>query len=415
MINSYILPRICFLLFTCILISCNNSEEKIIEKIEINQWRGDNRDGKFDEKNLQKTWQKDGPKLIWFKDSIGNGYGSPVITSNKVYIQGEIDSIGYLFSFNLDGKLEWKSEYGTEWMESYVGSRSSPTVIGDLIYVCSGLGDIVCFKADGSKLWSKNFINHFHGKNTRFGFSESLLIDDSLVFASTGGTDTNIVALDRFTGNLKWISKAKSEIPAYCSPVMINKNNRKILVTFSEHELLGIDAISGKLLWSHYQDTLCDIHGNTPIFENDYLYYVTGCGNGVVKLKISDNGEQIEQVWKTSALDNIMGGIIKVDSLIIGTSHRKKNIRCINANDSTFVDSLKFGRGSIIYADNLLYCYNEEGEVGLIKIFPKLELISSFKIEKGTLEHFAHPAIKNGILYIRHGNALMAYDIKSKV
>ncbi|OFX61112.1 MAG: hypothetical protein A2046_08310 [Bacteroidetes bacterium GWA2_30_7] len=403
----------CFLIVT-VTTSCSNSESKEIIEIEKSQWRGDNRDGKFNETNLLKSWTAKGPELLWFNDSIGNGYGSPVITSEKVYIQGEIDSIGYLFAFNLSGKLEWKSEYGTEWMESYIGSRSSPTVIGDLIYVCSGFGDISCFKNDGSKVWSKNFLKNFNGKNTRFGFSESLLVDDSLVFASPGGIDTNIIALNRFNGELKWISKAKSEIPAYCSPILINRNNRKIIVSFSEHELLGIDAINGNLLWSHLQDTMCDIHGNSPIYDNGFLYYVTGCGNGTVKLKLSDNCENIEQVWKTMAIDNIMGGIVKIDSLIIGTSHRKKNIRCVNANDSSFVDSLNFGRGSVIFADDLLYCYNEAGEVGLLKVFPKLELISSFKIEKGTFEHFSHPAIKNGVLYIRHGKSLMAYDIKKK-
>lgn len=397
-----------------LFISCNNSEETNEKKLELSQWRGEYRDGIFNETNLLKKWPENGPKLLWSVDSIGNGYGSPVITSDKVYVQGEIDSIGYLFAFSLTGKLEWKTEYGTEWMENYIGSRSTPTIVGDMIYVCSGQGDITCIKTDGSKIWSKNLLSNFHGKNTRFGFSESLLIEDSLVFASPGGIDTNIIALNRFTGDLKWICKAKSEISAYCSPMLINKNNHKILVTFSEGSLLGIDAKSGNLLWSHSQDTLCDIHGNTPIYENDYLYYVTGCGNGVVKLKLSENGDKIDQIWKTSALDNIMGGVVKVDSLIIGYSHRKKNIRCINANDSTFVDSLSFGRGSVIFADGLLYAYNEAGEVGLIKIQPKLELISSFKIEKGTLEHFSHPVIKNKTLYIRHGISMMAYDIGDK-
>jgi len=39
-------------------------------------------------------------------------------------------------------------------------------------------------------------------------------------------------------------------------------------------------------------------------------------------------------------------------------------------------------------------------------------VVSKFKIVNGTKEHFAHPVISNGVLYIRHGNALMAYEIK---
>jgi hypothetical protein len=42
----------------------------------------------------------------------------------------------------------------------------------------------------------------------------------------------------------------------------------------------------------------------------------------------------------------------------------------------------------------------------------KLEIISRFKVPLGTKEHWAHPVIDKGVLYIRHGAALMAYDIR---
>ena len=70
-------------------------------------------------------------------------------------------------------------------------------------------------------------------------------------------------------------------------------------------------------------------------------------------------------------------------------------------------------KGSLIAADNLLFCYTDNGYVNLIKgIGTKLEVISKFKITKGEKEHFAHPVIDSGVLYVRHGNALMAYQIK---
>jgi hypothetical protein len=42
----------------------------------------------------------------------------------------------------------------------------------------------------------------------------------------------------------------------------------------------------------------------------------------------------------------------------------------------------------------------------------KLEVAGKFKITKGEKEHFAHPVIANGVLYVRHGNVLMAYQVK---
>ena len=72
------------------------------------------------------------------------------------------------------------------------------------------------------------------------------------------------------------------------------------------------------------------------------------------------------------------------------------------------------GKGNVITADGLIYFYGQNGKVGLIQPDPRrFELISSFKINRGTNEHWAHLVISDGILYVRHGDTLMAYDIRS--
>jgi len=381
---------------------------------EISQWRGEHRDGKYNETGLLKSWPDNGPVMVWFNDSIGNGYGSPLITSDCIYVQGEIDSIGYLFSFDLKGKLRWKSSYGKEWMENFTGSRSTPTVIGNLIYVCSGLGEIVCFeKEKGTIKWSKNMITDYNGKNIRFGFSESLLIDENTLFATPGGKDTNIVALDRFNGDLKWIGKGKSQISAFCSPLLIKLPNRKLIVTFSLSEFMAIDVKDGSLLWSQPQDTNCDIHANTAIYENGCIYYAAGCGNGLVKLQISENGSKMDEIWRSKDLINYYSGFVKINDKIFGACEKKNKWVAIDATSGKLLDSLDFKKGVTIYADSMLYCYNDKGQIGLVNPFEdKMKLISTFKINKGTKEHFSHPAIKDGLLYIRHGQSLMVFNIR---
>jgi hypothetical protein len=73
-------------------------------------------------------------------------------------------------------------------------------------------------------------------------------------------------------------------------------------------------------------------------------------------------------------------------------------------------------KGSIIAAEGLLYLYDEKtGFVGLVRATPeKFDLISSFKISNGTGPHWAHPVIHHGILYVRHGSALMAFRLMKK-
>ena len=405
------------LLFLGLIILMYSCAEPVVNEVapEFAQWRGDNRDGKYTDTNLMKSWPKEGLSLLWFNDSIGTGYGSPIVTSDRLYVMGAFDSTGYLMAFNLNGKMLWKSTYGKEFTESFEGSRCTPTLIGDLMYVCSGHGEITCFDTAGTKKWSKNMITDFNGKNIHFGYSESLLIDDSTLFATPGSNDTNVVALDRFTGTLKWISKGKSQLSAYCSPLLITLSNRKIMATFSANEFFGLDTKNGNLLWSHKQDTFCDIHGNTPFFENGSIYYAAGCGNGLVRLELSADGSKISEKWRTNKLINYISGVVKVNNVIYGACEDSKKWKSVDALTGNVIDSLDFNKGITIFADSMLYCYNEKGELGLIDPKAnKLQLVSSFKIDKGTKEHFAHPVICHGVLYVRHGKSLLAYDLRKK-
>lgn len=384
------------------------------KKEPVSEWRGPNRSGVYNETGLLTQWPAEGPKLLWAIDSTGQGYGSPVLTEDQLFINGEIDSTGYLFAYNLSGKLLWKSAYGTEWMKNFPGSRSTPTVVGNLIYVCSGKGDIACFdKRDGIKKWSINMISDLQGKLNMFGYSESLLVNGNLLYCNPGGAENNVVALNRFNGQKIWSQRAKGELEAYNSPIVVKRGKLDLLLTFSEDCFLGLNGQTGELLWTQPQDTAGNLHGNIPIVEGNDLIYVSGDGNKTVKLNLSDDGRTISEVWRNPNFDNIMGGIVKIGDKIYGTGHRKMYLKCLDLKSGLITDSLKMFRGSTIAADGMLYIYTEKGEVNLVNPKPEgMQLVSSFKVTKGTKEFFTHPVIHNGVLYIRHGEALMTYSIR---
>lgn len=390
----------------------------------VNQFRGAQRDGKFSDTGLLKSWPQEGPILLWENNYVGNGYGSPSFSGETIYLNGETDSIGYLYALDKNGKELWKSTYGREWIYSFPGSRSTPTVVGEQIYVASGMGNLWCFnKADGKKIWSVGMRKDLHGRYTYHGHAESPLVVEDMVILVPGGMDTNVVALNRMNGSIKWICKGMGEYPGYNSPLLIELPARKIIVTFTAYHMLGIDASNGNLLWSHEQVNLPkeerkhgmgDTHSNTAFYDNGFIYYIAGDGNCAVKLKLTQDGSSIEQVWRNPFIDNYMGGFIKLNDRIFTCSDSRKNLLCLNAQTGQIVDSLKVGCGAVIWADQLLYYYNQRGEVKLINpAGEKLEVLSSFKVSKGTKEHFAIPVINAGILYIRHGKTLLAYDIKN--
>ena len=411
---KYLIIMRIFYLLTCL--SLFLGLPGVLASQEVLQWRGSDRSGMYNGTNLLKSWPENGPALLWEFDGLGNGYGSPVITEKNIFINGEIDTVNYLFALDLSGKFLWKTKIGKEWTLNYPGDRSTPTIVGDRIYVSTGWGIVACMDMQtGKTIWSVDMINDLHGRINTFGLAESLLVDGDKVFCMPGGADTNVVALDRFSGKIIWISKGLGQIPAYCSPLLVKLPSRNIMVTFTKHALLGIDSRDGSLLWSHKQDGEGDVHVNTPFYENGFLYYITGDGNGSVKLKLSNDGTVITEIWRNPACDNTMGGFIKLNHYIYTASYGNRCWYSQDAESGKISDSLKFDKGTTNYADGMLYIYNEKGQIGLVKPEgPKMELISSFRITRGTKAHYAHPVINKGILYVRHGKSLLAYDIFNK-
>jgi outer membrane protein assembly factor BamB len=388
------------------------------------EWRGVAREGIYQEKGLLKQWPADGPALVWEYEGVGNGYGSPVFTDDNMYIMGEADSLAWLFAFDKSGNLKWKKDYGRDWVKNYNGSRCAPTIVGDLIYVTSGMGNIYCFnRHTGEKKWSKSMIDDLHGQYPLFGFSEANSIDGDRIFCTPGGRDTNVAALNRFTGDVIWTNKGHGERPGYNQTKIIYLKKRNVLVTFTAYEMLGLDTRTGELLWVHEQDNtpvadrkpgLGDTHANSVLYEGGYIYYAAGDGNGGVKLQLAPDGSSIKEVWRNADFDSYMGGIVKIGDYLYGDGTKKPGLKSVNALTGAVGKELKISSGALIADDGMLYFYNYRGEVMLINADPlTMDVISKFRITKGAKEHFAHPVIHDGKLYVRHGNFLMAFNIKS--
>ncbi|HNW51909.1 MAG TPA: PQQ-binding-like beta-propeller repeat protein [Prolixibacteraceae bacterium] len=387
----------------------------------VAQFRGVNRDGIYPGSDLLDEWPAEGPQLLWSTDTIGNGYGSPVISGDILYVNGETDSTSQLFAFSLQGKILWKSPNGPEFTgegfsAGFPGSRSTPTVYNGLVYVHSGLGRIACVDAQtGKEVWSKHMTKDFGATCGYFGYSESLLADSNYVYCYPGGKDTNVVCLDRFNGNMVWISKALSQETAFCSPMMISLPERKLLITVSKDNLFALDAASGELLWSVHEDSvkMSDECCNTPIFSDGCIYSVPGNekGKGAMKLKLSPDGKSVVEVWRNGDAKNFFNGFVVTNGKLYATS-RSKKLWCVNTNTGAVTDTLKNLSGSLIVADDKLFCYTDNGNMNLIDISgSQMRPISKFVVSEGSKEHIAYPMIHGGVLYIRHGKSLMAYQI----
>jgi outer membrane protein assembly factor BamB len=397
------------------------------------QWRGPERDGIYPEQGLLKEWPKEGPALLWKAENLGKGFSSAVSDGRMVYVSGMKDSTDYLSALDMKGELLWQVPFGPSWNQTFNPTRTTPTVDNGLIYVISGLGTIACVDASvGQVKWSFDAYKKFGGACGTWGVCESPLVVDDKVIYTPAGEKTTMVALNKLTGETVWTSETLHDTSAYVSPRLIRSGNGKIIVTIINKYFIGVDPGNGKILWKVDFSAMSPEKGmtiwpgapktntNTPLYKEDLIYITGGYNHIGAMFRITGDAAGVDLVWTDTILDCHHGGVVLIDGYIYGSNwidNARGNWCCIEwKSGKAMYEQNWHTKGSIIFADGLLYCYDEkDGNIGLVRPDPlKFDLVSSFKVPFGKGPHWSHPEIIGGVLYIRHGEVLMAYDLRKK-
>lgn len=387
------------------------------------QYRGPERDAKSTDEKLLKKWPEAGPKLLLTKTGLGGGYSQAIVADGMIYVTGADGDKGFVSAFDLDGKPKWKESYGPVFAGvrggRFAGARSAPTVRDGKLYVAGSGGLLVCLDAKtGKRDWSVDFFKAYGVSQPRWGYSESVLVDGKNVLLTTGG-DTLMVAFDKGTGKVAWKTEGIDDRSSYCSPMALTHGGTRQIVTISHSFVVSIDPKTGKLIWKHpFGGGKRSNNATTPVYADGRLFCSAGYGKGSEILEFSKDGKSVKPMHTLKVPDNHHGNLVLVDGLVFGTGHNNGGQWvCVElATGEIKWQDAGIGKGSVSFADGLMYCYAEkDGVVGLVKPSAKgFEKISSFTVPSGSGEHWAHPTIAGGRLYIRHGDALMVYDVHSK-
>ena len=122
---------------------------------------------------------------------------------------------------------------------------------------------------------------------------------------------------------------------------------------------------------NHPHETQYDVNATSPVFHDGQIFITSGYGSGseMVKLLIDGKKASVETVWRSKELDNHHGGVILLDGYLYGAAHQRNGGRwiCLAWNDGTKKYAEKgVGKGSLTCADGMLYCWSENGQVGLV-------------------------------------------------
>lgn len=369
---------------------------------------------------LLKKWPAGGPPLLWRAKGLGYGYSTVAIADGRILTAGDIDGKTVVSALDMNGNELWQTPNGPAWIKPYPGTRGTPTIDGNHIYHESAHGVVACMVAEtGKKLWRLNILEHFKSKPPRWALAESLLIDGNRVICCPGGPEASVVALDKKTGEIIWQAASTGDLAGYATPTLVEHEGMRIILTLTSKAMIGVNADNGDLLWRVPHESYADENVMMPLFHEGRLF-VSTIQAGAVQWKINVNGRKasVEEVWRSKEYDSHHDGAVLLDGHIYGCSRIYNKLQWVCLDWKT--GDLKHaepgvGRGCVTSAEGLLYTMSDKGVMGLVRATHDAhKVISRFDLPRATKDvYWAHPVVCGGRLYIRHGEILYAYNIKS--
>jgi len=378
------------------------------------QWRGPERTGCADSREQSPGSVSGDPKVFWRKE-IGGGFSSPVVARGKLAYLDAQD--GKEVAHLLDaatGKELWQTVYGEMYEDEWgPGPRSTPIIDENRVYVQSCKGEFRCLNIENGKvLWGVSFDKDFgvpflgskanEGTASRRGNDGCGIIDGDHIFLPVGANGASLVCFDKRTGKVIW--KSQSDEAAYSSLMMATLVGVRQVIYYSADALMGIDSISGKLLWRVPLRTDAKRHAATPVILDDAIV-VNSQTIGLVCIKIAKDGDGLKatQSWVNKQLKINISTPVLVNHFLYcqGVGH---NLVCVDAADGKLMWSQEgFGEkySAIIALGKNLLVTTDRGELVMVAAdSSKYTELSRMQVCGKT---WNHPAYSDGKLYVREG------------
>ncbi|MDO8835520.1 MAG: PQQ-like beta-propeller repeat protein [Vicinamibacterales bacterium] len=383
------------------------------------QWRGPNRDGVSAETGLLKQWPAGGPPVAWTATGLGNGYGSVAIVGDRLYVQGTAGSSSAVICLRRsDGKPVWTRTLGRALDQDRGGGpRGTPTVDGDVLYALTEAGDLASLRlSDGSVVWTRNMLSDFGGRNPEWHISESPLVDGPHLIVTPGGPGAGLAALDKKTGKTVWTTKDLSDQAGYASAIVADVQGVRTIMTLTAGAAVGVRANDGKLMWRYTKASNTTANVTTPVFFDNRVFVTTAYNTGAALLQLkAANGEvTATEVYFTREMMNHHGGVVLLNGYLYGFSNAI--LTCLNAATGAVQwKNRSVGKGSLTYADGMLYVLGEDFTVGLVEASPAAYTERGrFQIGDQGWPSWAHPVVAGGRLYLRNQGVLSSYVVTAK-
>jgi outer membrane protein assembly factor BamB len=285
------------------------------------------------------------------------------------------------------------------------GPKSTPVLNANRLYTLGVTGVLSCFNArDGRLIWRKEFSREFKTTSPLFGTAMSPVVESGLLIAHVGGHNHGaLIAFDAATGAVKW--SWNGDGPGYASPIVVDFNGTRQIVTQTQQHIVGVAASTGELLWKIPFTTEYVQNIVTPVYYDGMLIF-SGLDKGTMAVKAVKRGHAwaTEQVWRNPEVSSYMNTPVVSGGRLFGLSHKKKGqffgLDLRTGKTLWTTEGREGENAAIISAGAVLFVLTDGAQLVVAKPSSAgLEVVRRYTVADSAT--WAHPAILPGIIIIK--------------
>jgi outer membrane protein assembly factor BamB len=384
-----------------------------------NYWtnfRGPNRDGRYDEMAVLTQWPAQGLSVLW-KQPAGLGYASFTIADGRAYTIEQRRKQEVVAAYDVNtGRELWLQGWNAEYTDSTGdGPRTTPTWDDGRLYALGATGELRCLDAKtGAVSWGKNILTDNQAQNLSWAMAASpLVVDDKVIVIPGGSGGKSVVAYNKLTGAPVW--RSQDDRAAYVSPMLVTLAGRRQILIVTASRVFGLAPENGALLWSQSWDTDMGINVSQPIVVDKNRFFISsGYGKGASLVEVSGAGNSFtaRNVWENINMKNKFNSSVLHEGYVYGLD--EGILTCLDVNTGARKwKGGRYGYGQVILASGHLIVMSDTGELALVKASPtEYSEVARFSALQG--QTWNYPAIAGGRLFVRNANEMAAYKIAAE-
>lgn len=285
-------------------------------------------------------------------------------------------------------------------------ASNSPVTDGEHVYVLFGSRGMYCYDLDGKLEWKKDFGVKMEMRNSFGEGVAPVIYGDSLVLNFDQEGPSFIVVLDKKTGEERWRAE-RDELSSWAPPLVTQVGERTEVIVSGTNAVRSYDLKTGKVIWQ------CSGLGTNPIpvpiRVNDSVLVMTGHKDvNLMAIALGGEGDLTDTdavLWNSEKGTAYTACPVYFDGLYFSVQDRGF-ISCFDAasGEALYLEE-RLPRGftlkaSPVATEEALYVLSEEGEMAILEMGADLEVKKVIPALEDEL-FLASPIIDDGRLYLR--------------